>query len=33
MQLMSLIEKTMRKYDTGYEDIFWTVESDGLHNY
>lgn len=31
--LMGMIEKTIKKYDTGYEDGFWDLQIDAPHNY
>ena len=32
-QIIDIFEKAIRRYETGYQEIFWDLEVDQVHNY
>ena len=32
-QIIDIFEKAIRRYETGYQEIFWDLEVDKVHNY
>lgn len=32
-QIIDIFEKAIRRYETGYQEIFWDLEVDHVHNY